>query len=192
MHYSKNVIYPGIKGILHRMRFLLVIVFITSLSAMQQDKQSAQPVFNVLQYGAAGDGKTLDTKAIQQAIDEATKVGNNARVLVPAGHQYLVGTLELKSAIDFHLQGDATRLTELRQSLSALYAQGSSLDTLSDETFNAIDILAGIDVFNYTPAQNAEYPETEFGMAMMQVAQIAKAKIGRSAVGIHAEIRAIV
>ncbi|MBV6449631.1 MAG: hypothetical protein MHPDNHAH_00343 [Anaerolineales bacterium] len=84
----------------------------------------------------------------------------------------------LKSISDFHLQGDVTQLTEIRARLESLYNLGSSLDGDAIETFNAVDILDKIDVNNYTPSGGAEYPETEFGMAMKQVAQIAKAEIG--------------
>ncbi|MDK1118403.1 MAG: DUF1501 domain-containing protein, partial [Anaerolineae bacterium] len=84
----------------------------------------------------------------------------------------------LKSIADFHLGGDMAQLAGFRQSLAALYSNGSMLDPLSDATFNAVDILDKIDVNQYTPAQNAIYPETEFGMALKQVAQIAKAEIG--------------
>ncbi len=84
----------------------------------------------------------------------------------------------LKSIADFHLQGDASRLDELRQQLESLYRLGSSLDADAAETFNAEDILGKIDVNNYTPSGDLEYPETEFGLAMKQVAQIAKAEIG--------------
>ena len=78
-----------------------------------QDSQPTAPIFNVLQYGAIGDGKALDTDAIQKAIDEASKAGNGAEVLIPSGHQYLIGTLELKSGINFHLQGDAELLVSV-------------------------------------------------------------------------------
>jgi len=88
--------------------FLLCVLYLLNVSlAMGQEKEQAVPVFNVLQYGAIGDGKTLDTDAIQKAIDAAAESGNGAQVLVPAGHQYLIGTLVLKSDINFHLQGDA-------------------------------------------------------------------------------------
>jgi polygalacturonase len=64
-------------------------------------------VFNVLHYGAKGDGETLDSPAIQRAIDAAAAVGRGAQVLVPGGKRYLVGTLRLKSDINFHLADDA-------------------------------------------------------------------------------------
>ena len=90
--------------------FLFLLLLFTPFFLKGQDNQSTVPVFNVLKYGAVGDGRTLDTDAIQKTIDEAAKTGNGARVLVPAGHKYLIGTLELKSSTDFHLQGDAELL----------------------------------------------------------------------------------
>lgn len=91
----------------------MLLLFLFSLAyspVVAQNEKKAVPVFNVLEYGALGDGKTLDTDAIQKTIDEAAKAGNGAKVLVPGGHQYLIGTLELKSGIDFHLEGDAELL----------------------------------------------------------------------------------
>ena len=60
--------------------------------------------FNVLDFGAKGDGATPDTAAIQRAIDSAAAGGG--RVVVPRGRTFVVGTLELKSGIDFHLAGE--------------------------------------------------------------------------------------
>ena len=65
-----------------------------------------QKVFNVLQFGAVGDGVTVDTAAIQRAIDTAARAGDGAQVLVPAGHRFLTGTLELRGNMDFHLEGE--------------------------------------------------------------------------------------
>ena len=64
--------------------------------------------FNVKQFGASGDGKTLDTKAIQAAIDEAHK-NHGGIVEVPAGI-YKMGTLILKDHVEVHLHPGAVLL----------------------------------------------------------------------------------
>jgi polygalacturonase len=69
--------------------------------------RAQKKVFDVRDYGAKGDGTTLDTAAIQRAIDAAAAVGNGAQVLIREGARHLIGTLELKSHIEFHLAGDA-------------------------------------------------------------------------------------
>jgi polygalacturonase len=63
---------------------------------------SAKP-FNVLNFGAKGDGATLDTAAVQRAIDAAATEGGT--VLIPRKKTFLVSTLNLKGGIDFHLDG---------------------------------------------------------------------------------------
>ena len=76
---------------------LFALAFVLSFQAAASD-------FNVLDYGAKGDGTTLDTAAIQQAIDAAGEKGG--RVVVPRGHRFLVATLVLKPGIEFHLSGE--------------------------------------------------------------------------------------
>lgn len=119
----------------HTIIFLFALSLFVPSFSMGQDNQPSVPVFNVLKYGAVGNGKTLDTHAIQKAINEAAKTGNGAQVLVPAGHQYLIGTLELKSDIDFHLQGDAELLVSTNQEdysgEAAVIANGANKLTIS-------------------------------------------------------------
>jgi len=64
------------------------------------------PLFDVVRFGAAGDGRTADTAAIQRAIDAAAQTGGGARVLLPREHRFLTGTLELRGGIDFCIDGE--------------------------------------------------------------------------------------
>jgi uncharacterized protein (DUF1501 family) len=84
----------------------------------------------------------------------------------------------LQSIADYHLAGRADELVNIQKTLASLYSLDGQLKTEAEETFSATDLLAGIDVSKYTPEGGATYAETEFGMAMKQVAQLAKAEIG--------------
>ncbi|GAA3750323.1 rhamnogalacturonidase [Terriglobus aquaticus] len=68
--------------------------------------RGAALLFDVRQYGAAGDGKTLDTKAVNAAIDAAAKAGGGT-VVFPAG-LYLCFSIHLQSYVDLWLQQGAT------------------------------------------------------------------------------------
>jgi polygalacturonase len=63
---------------------------------------------NILDFNAVGDGKTLNTVAIQQTID-ACGEKNGGRVIVPPG-TYLTGSLVLKSNVTLYLQKGAILL----------------------------------------------------------------------------------
>lgn len=60
-----------------------------------------EPVFNIRDHGAKGDGTTPDTAAVQAAIDACTQAGGGI-VLVPAG-TFVIGTVELKNNVTLHL-----------------------------------------------------------------------------------------
>ena len=88
--------------------------------------------FDVLTYGATGDGGTLDTAAIQRAIDAASAYSGKAQVLLRGKHKYLVGTLELKGSIDFHLADDAQILVSTRrQDYKGGLANSSDADSMA-------------------------------------------------------------
>lgn len=57
--------------------------------------------YNVKDFGAMGDGKTLDHHAINAAIDTCVAHGGG-RIVLPAG-TYLCGSIRLKSHVELHL-----------------------------------------------------------------------------------------
>lgn len=65
-------------------------------------------MFNVREHGALGDGQTLDSAAIQSAIDLSAAQGGGT-VFLPAG-QYVTGSLFLRDNITLHLDAGAVLL----------------------------------------------------------------------------------
>jgi polygalacturonase len=64
--------------------------------------------FDIGAFGAKGDGMTLNTEAINTAIDTCAAAGGG-HVVVPAG-RYLTGAIHLKSNVDLHVSEGATLL----------------------------------------------------------------------------------
>ncbi len=80
-------------------------------SAYAAPKSSIHPasgIFDVRTYGATGDGKTVDTPAINRAIEAAAASGGGT-VLFPAG-TYLCFSIRLKSHVGLHLSQGSTIL----------------------------------------------------------------------------------
>lgn len=71
-----------------------------------------EQIFNPRQSGAAGDGVTWDTAAIQRAIDQAGKAAGEGKrpvVLLEKG-TYLTSSLFLKSHMEFRMEEGAVLL----------------------------------------------------------------------------------
>ena len=64
--------------------------------------------FSIVDYGATGDGRTLNTAAFQKAIGACTAAGGG-RVVIPSG-KWLTGPIELSSHVDLHLEAGAAVL----------------------------------------------------------------------------------
>ena len=54
----------------------------------------APPTFNIVDFGAVGDGKTINTEAIKLAFSAASKLSTEAHVIVPQG-DFLTGKIFL-------------------------------------------------------------------------------------------------
>jgi polygalacturonase len=65
-------------------------------------------VFRIADFGALGDGKTVNTAAIQKAIDACSAQGGGV-VFVEKG-DYVTGTIDLKDGVMLEVAGDAKLL----------------------------------------------------------------------------------
>ena len=83
-------------------KYFLVIVAATAAIAVQAKD------FDVRTYGAKGDGKTDDTSAIQNAIDDCSADGGG-RVVVEKG-TFLIRPIFLKDGVDLHIERNAKLL----------------------------------------------------------------------------------
>lgn len=103
-------------------------------------------IYNVLDYGALGDGKTNDAAAIQKAIDACTATGGT--VLIPGGRMFRSGSIVLKSNVELCLENGAV----LKAS-----------DDMEDfNLFSAARQQAGLDVPTYESCDYAGKPELFF------------------------------
>lgn len=62
-------------------------------------------IYNVIDFGAKGDGETVNTLAIQKAIDACTKTGGTVYV---SNGTYLTGTIKLKDNVHLKIEAGAT------------------------------------------------------------------------------------
>ncbi|MBV8202182.1 MAG: DUF1501 domain-containing protein [Acidobacteria bacterium] len=115
---------------------------------------------------ASGDGDTSPFRA----VGFGTLLQASLRGPVPA--------TALRSIADFHLRGDAGAVQTFQASLASLYSDTTWLDAQGVETFNAINALAAANPLAYQPQNGAQYPDSDFGLAMRQVAQLSRASLG--------------
>ena len=103
-----------------KIKFLWVVCLLLVASVAM-----AQQVFNVCQYGAVGNGKADDARAIQKAIDLCSAEGGG-QVLLPANHTFLAGPIQLKSNVNLHIEANATLLANPDESIYHLSAFGAN------------------------------------------------------------------
>ncbi|MCL4736566.1 MAG: right-handed parallel beta-helix repeat-containing protein [Candidatus Omnitrophica bacterium] len=85
----------------HHVLIFCMIVIASQGNAEEVQKAGSWRVWTPLDFGAKGDGISLDTGAIQAAIDACAAAGGG-RVVLPKGI-YLSGSLHLRSGVVFHL-----------------------------------------------------------------------------------------
>ncbi len=85
----------------HKQTLFALAVWFAALTVKATDT-------DILKYGAVADSTTLNTTAIQQAIDDCCKSGGG-KVFIPEG-KFLSGTIELKDNVTLHFMKGAVLL----------------------------------------------------------------------------------
>jgi polygalacturonase len=94
-----------------RNKCIIIVACLLGLDSAARAQSSVTPalpkipdgIYNITNYGAAGDGVTTNTAAIQAAIDAASRAGGGT-VEVPAGI-FLSGPMHFASGINLHVNG---------------------------------------------------------------------------------------
>ncbi len=89
-------------------RVLTACCMLMAVTVSLAASPGSRPVYDVRDYGAAGDGLAKDTRAIQRAVDEANAAGGGQVYFSPG--KYLSGTIILKSGVTLYLETGATLL----------------------------------------------------------------------------------
>ncbi|MCL4253448.1 MAG: DUF1501 domain-containing protein, partial [Anaerolineae bacterium] len=101
--------------------------------------------------------------------------------MLPASLRGEISALALRSIADFHLGGRQDQLAQVQQTLSGLYRVETPTDILSAQAaqvFNTMNQLQDIASQYYEPEYGADYPDSEFGRGLRQIAQLIKADMG--------------
>lgn len=93
---------------------VIIICFILSCFLGTSCRHSHD--YNVMNYGALGNGRDDDTEALQRAIDECSASGGGT-VTLPAGKTFLCGPLQLRSNINLHLESNSILLANPDESI---------------------------------------------------------------------------
>ena len=110
----------NLNKIINRFRFVIIVViialFIPGSSSLHKGMagKNCYEVYNIEDFGAVGDGKTLNTASIQDAVDYCAKAGGGM-VYIPSG-DFVTGPIFLKSNINFHISEGAMLLGDTNKS----------------------------------------------------------------------------
>src|SRR6476619_3841240 len=119
--------------------------------------------------------------AVKGTCDECNlaKTPFRAVALTPQTPRILEGanpTVAMNSLDEFSVRATGSSA----ERLEALYRTGSAdlVHATGAETFDAVKMLRSANPQKYLPQNNAEYPRTQFGQRLLQIAQLIKADVG--------------
>ena len=148
-------------------------VALGALAACAGQATEAPARFNIREFGARGDGQTLDTAALQAALDACAQAGGG-QVFLPPG-RYLSGTVHLRSRVTLWFDAGArligtTNLAEYRQPAPPAFMPEARWgkwhrgllvgEDLEDVTLAGPGVIDGNKVFDPTGEERMRGPHT--------------------------------
>lgn len=91
-----------------------------------------------------------------------------------------IPAIALNNVNSFQVGGRGPAMSPAASAFEAMYGTSGDriLHTTGEETFDAVKMLRAANPAQYTPASGANYPTSEFGNKMKQIAQLLKADLG--------------
>lgn len=105
--------------------------------------------YNILDYGAKGDGKTMNTKAINNAVEKCNSKGGGT-VLIPSG-KFVTGTVVLLSNVNLQLEPGAVLLGSIDTTDYLIMN-----DALFNEGYNRYGMIYAVDATNVSITGSGE------------------------------------
>ena len=105
--------------------------------------------YNILDYGAKGDGKTMNTKAINNAVKKCNSKGGGT-VLIPSG-KFVTGTVVLLSNVNLQLEPGAVLLGSIDTTDYLIMN-----DALFNEGYNRYGMIYAVDATNISITGSGE------------------------------------
>ncbi len=84
----------------------------------------------------------------------------------------------LRSISQFHLAGDQQIEQLMQAGLSSLYRPSDPLGVLGQETLHILQVLAELNPAAYQPSRSLDYPGTDYGTGLRQIAMLIRAEVG--------------
>lgn len=125
------------------------------------------------------DGWLNRLLAVQGTCQECQAIPFRAIAMTPQTPRILEGpaeTIAMNSLGEFSVRATGSEV----ERLEALYRTGSAdlVHGAGQEMFDAVKLLRSANPQQYAPRNNAQYPKTQFGQRLMQIAQLIKSNVG--------------
>jgi uncharacterized protein (DUF1501 family) len=142
----------------------------------QDYMESGTPGVKVTQDGWLNRALQAEMLAGKPSAFRAVALGTE----VPRTLQGKLPAIAVNNLADFSVAGRGPQTSSISNAFQAMYDESSDavLHGTGQETFEAVKMLKAADPSKYQPAAGVEYPKTQFGNSLKQVAQLLKANLG--------------